>query len=376
MDGVLIGRVRGIDLRVNWSIGIIAMLIAWSLAETVLPDAVDGRSETEYWVAGTLTALGLLAALIAHELGHSLVALRNDVGVKGITLWMLGGVAVLERNPSTPGAAIRIAAAGPAVSAAIGVIGLAVAVPLTGLAGASVQWFGAMNLALAAFNLLPAFPLDGGRLYQAWQWRTTGSERDATRRAVRLGLSVGAVLVGIGLLELLLVSTIGGLWLMMIGWFIREAARAHLRQSEMERPLSDMHVTQVMSPAPVTVLSDISLDNFIAGVFFGGRHAAYPVVDADGAVVGMITLNAVRSLPPERAAHSTVAELTVPLDDLVVVAPETSVAELMPLMQERGERRALVMDDAGALLGIVSPSDVARLVAVVELAVDRVDHVG
>lgn len=376
MDGVLIGRVRGIDLRVNWSIGIIAMLIAWSLAETVLPDAVDGRSETEYWVAGTLTALGLLAALVAHELGHSLVALRNDVGVKGITLWMLGGVAVLERNPSTPGAAIRIAAAGPAVSAAIGVIGLAVAVPLTGLAGASVQWFGAMNLALAAFNLLPAFPLDGGRLYQAWQWRTTGSERDATRRAVRLGLSVGAVLVGIGLLELLLVSTIGGLWLMMIGWFIREAARAHLRQSEMERPLSDMHVTQVMSPAPVTVLSDISLDNFIAGVFFGGRHAAYPVVDADGAVVGMITLNAVRSLPPERAAHSTVAELTVPLDDLVVVAPETSVAELMPLMQERGERRALVMDDAGALLGIVSPSDVARLVAVVELAVDRVDHVG
>lgn len=370
MEGFLIGRIRGIDVRVNWSVAIIGLLIAWSLAETVLPDAVEGQSETEYWIVGATTAVGLLVALVAHELGHSLVALRDGVGVKSITLWMLGGVAILERNPSTPEAGMRIAAAGPAVSAGLGIVSLGLSVPLAGLAGAATQWFGVMNLALAAFNLLPAFPLDGGRIYQAWQWRSTGSEQDATRRAARLGLSVGAVLVGVGFLELLFVSTVGGLWLMMIGWFIREAAKAHWREAAMRRPLEELHVRDVMSKAPLTVLPEISVDSFIAGMFFGGRHAAYPVVDGAGTLLGLVTVNAVRSVAPEDHATRLVGDVTIPLDDLVTVGPDTPLTDLVPAMEGAGERRALVVTD-GTLVGIVSPSDVARLVSVLELAIDR-----
>lgn len=368
MEGLLVARIRGIEVRANWSIAIIGVLIAWSLAESVLPDMVEGRSDAAYWAAGGITAAALLAALVAHELGHSLVALGEGVWVRRITLWMLGGLAELESEPDTPRSALRIAGAGPVVSAGIGVIGLASSVLFDGLVGASLQWFGVMNLVLAVFNLIPAYPLDGGRIYQAWQWRVTGEQVSATERASDLGQRIGALLVAVGFFEFLFLSTVGGLWLMVIGWFIREAARAERRRALLVGPLSELTVRQVMSPTPLTVRADVMLENFVAGMFFGGRHAAYPVVADDDRLVGLVTLNAVRAVEPARLDTTTVGDVAEPLTTVPVVQPDQPAADLVEMMAGTGERRALVLDADGSLAGIVAPSDIARLVAVVELA--------
>ncbi len=368
MDGFRIGQFRGIDLRLNWSVVIIGVLITWSLAESVFPDNVDGtHSETEFWIVGALTAAGFLAALLAHELGHSVVALRHEVGVTGITLWMFGGIAVLGSEPKTPTAALRIAVAGPAVSAVIGVVTIAITPLFGGLGHVALLWFGVMNLVLVAFNLLPAFPLDGGRIYQAWEWRRVGDKDVATERAARVGLHVGGVLVAVGFIELLWGALVGGLWLVMIGMFIREAARAEWRQGVIAKPLATMSVSQVMTPDPLTVSADITIDAFIAGVFFGGRHAAYPVTDEAGSVVGLITLNKVRELGQSVTDQVTVGEVATRLEDLTIASPNQSVADLLPALSGRTESRVLVFDGE-VLAGIVAPSDLARLVSVLDLA--------
>ena len=361
------GRARGIDLRLNWSVFVIAVLVAWSLADSVFPEFVEGRSTGAYWVAGGLTSVAFFASLVAHELGHSIVALREGVKVKSITLWLFGGVAQLGSEPQTPGASFRIAVAGPAVSAGFGIVGVVAGTFLDGLPRIAVLWFGVMNLFLVVFNLLPAFPLDGGRIYQAWQWQRTGDARTATERAAVLGLTIGAALVGLGVLQLLVSGPVGGIWLMLIGWFIREAARAELRQVTVGEPLSKITVSQVMTANPAVVTSGMSVNDFVEAVFFGGRHAAYPVTDASGEVTGLITLSRLRSVPADEAGVRTMDELATPIDDVLIVAPSTPVTELLNRVGSTRDNRALVFD-AGALVGIVSPSDLSRLIAYLELA--------
>jgi Zn-dependent protease len=362
------GRARGIDLRLNWSVFVIAVLVAWSLADTVFPEYEVGRSSGAYWVAGAVTSVAFFASLVAHELGHSIVALREGVKVKSITLWLFGGVAQLGSEPQTPGASFRIAVAGPAVSAAFGIVGVVAGTLLNGLPRIAVMWFGVMNIFLVLFNLLPAFPLDGGRIYQAWQWQRTGDARTATERAAVLGLTIGAALVGLGVLQLLVSGPVGGIWLMFIGWFIREAARAELRQASVGEPLSKITVSEVMTANPAVVTAGMSVNDFVEAVFFGGRHAAYPVTDTSGEVMGLVTLRRLRSVRADNAGARTIGELATPIAEVVTVAPSAPVAELLNRVGGAGDNRALVFDD-GALVGIVSPSDLARLIAYLELRV-------
>ena len=367
MDGFLIGRVRGIELRLNWSVFVIAVLVTWSLAESVLPEFAEGRSDTQYWLTAAIMAIAFFSALIAHEMGHAVVAVREGVEVKGITLWLFGGVAQLGSEPETPKAAFRVAVAGPLVSAALGVLGLVIAIAFDGLAQVAILWFSLMNIALLVFNLLPAFPLDGGRIYQAWQWHRTGDAAAATAQAATVGLVVGAVLVGLGFLQAFFGQYVGGIWLMLIGWFLREAARAEWRHSAVEGPLSVLTVRQVMSRDPITVADHVTVHGFVAGLFFQGRHAAYPVTSESGEVTGLITIKALRGVAPEDAGLRTVGQLATPLAEVIVVSPSAPVATLLHELNTANDTRALVFEEE-QLVGIVSPSDVARLVSVVELA--------
>ncbi len=361
----MVARIRGIEIRVNWSVFLIGALVAWSLADGILPEAVEGYRTGEYWAAGIVATVAFFAALVGHEMGHSLVALDEGVNVETITLWLFGGVAQLERSPASPRSALRIAAAGPAVSAAIGLVAIAAAAAFGGLVGATLAWFGVINIALAVFNLLPAFPMDGGRLYQAWLWRRSGDERAATRKAAELGHRIGGALVVLGLLEVLLGGTIGGFWLVMVGWFVREAARAELHHVEVELPLRSIPVSEVMTTDPVRVGPDTSMTDFISGALLGGRHAAYPVTRGDE-LVGLITLTQVQGLDPEHRGATIVADVATPLDGLVTVEPTTAVSELLNRFGQSQDRRALVVE-GGRLVGIVAPSDITRLVTVMEL---------
>ncbi len=366
-EGLTLTRIRGIDIRLSWSVVIIVALVTWSLAIDTLPDLAEGYSDGAYWGVAALLAVGLLAALVAHELGHSIVAAREGVGVSSITLWVFGGIARLESQPSTAGSAFRIAGAGPAVSAVIGVISLAVAVAFDGLAAAAIAWFGVINLILAVFNLLPAFPMDGGRMYQAWWWARTRDQEDATRRAVSLGRTIGAIMIALGAIEALSGAAVGGVWLILIGWFVREAGRAELDQVTVLGPMGAVGVTEVMTGDPDTVIATDSLEAFVSESVLGGRHTTYPVVAADGSVVGLVNLQAVRTVDRERWPATTVRDVATPVEEVLTVDVTASVADVMERMGVDPRRRTLVFDDA-RLVGIVAPADLARLVTAVKLA--------
>lgn len=363
MNGLLIGRIRGIPIRINWSVAVIAALLASSLAGSVFPDLVEGRSDGEYWATAIVTTVAFLVSLAAHEYGHALTALRHGVRVTSITLWIFGGVAQLGDKPTSPSAALRIAAAGPAVSATIGVAAIAISTGLTGLPQSAALWLGAMNLLLMGFNLLPAFPLDGGRIYQAWLWRQGGDEVAATVRAARVGRGIGAGLVGLGVAQVAFGGFVGGLWSMAIGWFIREAARVERVDSITTQPLRQMTVAELMSPDPITVDADVPVTTFVDGLVRHGRHSGYPVV-RNGEIIGLVTLSTVHR--SDVGPATTVGEIALPIDRIPTVAPDASVSELIGIAADRSVTRTLVMD-GGHLVGIVASSDLSRLLTVLEL---------
>lgn len=236
-DSLRLGTISGITIGLHWSIALIAGLFTFTLAGTILPGTVPGYTDGAYLLVATMVSVTFLASIIAHELGHSVVAQNNDVGVSGITLFALGGVAKLESEPQTPGAAARIALAGPAVSVAIGV-GALVAATLAGALGVSplivagLSWLGIINVAMAVFNMLPALPLDGGRALQAALWKRNGDPHRATIGAATLGRYLGWGLVAFGLWQFLGGS--GGLWTALIGWFIVTSARAEAARARFE----------------------------------------------------------------------------------------------------------------------------------------------
>ena len=230
-QSVRLGRVAGIPVGAHWSVAVILVIIAELLAVTVLPGAFPHQSAGLYWVVAGAAAVVFLASLLAHELAHALVARRNGVGVRSITLWMLGGMAELDGDPPSAGADLRIALAGPAASLAAGVVlfGAGVAIGAAGgpgVAVAAATWLAVMNGILAVFNLLPGAPLDGGRVLRAVLWRHYGDRGRAERGAARAGRVLGAVMIGLGIGELLALRSLGGLWLMLIGWFLITAAAA------------------------------------------------------------------------------------------------------------------------------------------------------
>jgi Zn-dependent protease len=238
---VRLGQYAGIDIGLHWSIAVIAALLTITLGGSVLPQFAPGYGTPAYLVAALATGSLFLISIVAHELGHSLVALRNGVKVKGITLFALGGVATLGGEPSNAGAAARIALAGPAVSVGVAAIGLgggglAAAAGLPTLLVASLVWLGVVNLTLALFNLLPALPLDGGRLLQAYLWHRNGDRHGATIAAARLGRWLGWAMVAFGFWELS--QGANGLLTMLIGWFVVGAAKSEAQRAQAERQLA------------------------------------------------------------------------------------------------------------------------------------------
>jgi Zn-dependent protease len=381
LRGLRLGRLHGIPVQLHWSVLVVGWLIAWSLATTAIPDAAPGHGEVAYWLAGSAGAGAFLVGLLLHELAHSLVAQRNGMTVESITLWLLGGVASLRTEAPSARVALRVAAAGPLMSLVLAAVGAAVAAITHGAGGpelvtATAIWFATISAVLAVFNLLPAFPLDGGRIYEAYLWRRDGDRRGATTRAAAAGRVIGAGLIALGLLEAALLSLVGGLWLAMVGWFLREAAVTEVVQGEVQRRLDHYTVADVMTAAPATVPAEWTAAAFVEHLLGAGQHASYPVVDAAGRVTGLLTLAAIRATPSDRWPQVLVGSLATPLARVPTVQPRDSLAVLAAALGDRADMRALVIDRNGTepsavtsnqLTGIVSPSDLARLLVAVEL---------
>ncbi|MFR0354647.1 site-2 protease family protein [Streptomyces sediminimaris] len=367
-ESLPLGRIAGVRVGLHWSVLVIVALVTVMLAGGRFPDAHPHHSSWAYTVLALLTALVFLASLLVHELAHAVVAQRNGVQVDGITLWMLGGVARLRSEAPTPAAELRIAGVGPLTSAVLGAAftGLALwldAIGVSGLVVEAVAWLAAINVVLAVFNAVPAAPLDGGRLLRAYLWHRTGDPVRATRGASAAGRALGWFLVVLGFAMVLFEGNLSGLWSALIGWFLITAATEEARHAELGAVLAGLPVRRVMTRDPVTVRATVTVAAFLAeGPFGAYRHSAFPVLAADGAPAGLVTVRLVNEVPVQARSATTVADVMRPLADVATASPDEAVVDLLPRLEASRERRALVLDGEH-LVGIVTLADVSRAVS-------------
>lgn len=366
-ESVRLGRIAGVQVGVHWSVLAILALVVFGLAAGWLPFTAPDRSQGAYLVAALVAGLLFLASLLAHELSHAVLARRNGLPAERIVLWLFGGVALLRGDPATPGADLRIAGVGPLVSAVLGAVffglgGLAAAVGAGALVVGTLNWLALINVVLAVFNLVPAAPLDGGRILRAAVWRWTGDRQRAAILAARAGRLFGVALIGLGLAQLLLVRGFGGLWLALIGWFLIAAARAEETYATTRHTLAGVRVSEAMTPDPVTAPAQLTVGEFIDRLLFNQRFSGFPLIDSQRRLAGLVTLNRIREVPPESRPTTTLRQVACPADQVPQARPEEDLLRLLPRMSECSDGRAVVVDEAGRVVGIVSPSDIARLV--------------
>lgn len=371
-DAIPLGRVAGFPVKVHWSVLVILWLFTWSLAST-LPSTAKGYSPLAYWLAGAGGATVLLASLLAHELAHAIVARRAGVAVESVTLWLFGGVTALGGEAKTPKAAFRIAIAGPATSLALAATfgGLVAALHSVGAAPVVVgvaSWLAVINLLLGLFNLLPGAPLDGGRVLRAYLWRRHGDMVRAGIGAAHAGRVLAFILIALGLAEFVAGGLVGGVWLAFIGWFIFAASREEETRITTQQLFAGVRVCDAMTARPHTAPGWITVEDFIQRYVLGDRHSAYPVADRNGAIVGLVTLGQLRDVAPGRRDTTTVAEIALPLDAVPTAGPQEPLTALLERMGPVGARSRALVVDAGGVVGIVTPSDITRLMDVYRLA--------
>ncbi|MEX1142288.1 MAG: site-2 protease family protein [Thermoleophilaceae bacterium] len=360
-----IGRVAGIEIGVNWSWLIIFALIAWSLAAAIFPETNPGLSTGAYVAMAAVAAVLFFVSLLLHELGHATVARREGMDIDGIVLWLFGGVARFKGLFPSAGAELRIALAGPAVTVVIAAVLLALAwaVPLPAGVDGVVTWLGTINVVLLVFNMLPALPLDGGRVLRAILWSSTGDFTRATQIAGALGRGFGIVMIAGGFLMLFLAGAAGGLWLALIGWFLMAAASAESNLATVREALGTLDVRDAMASEPIVAHPDMGVDRFVDELFTRSRHAAYPVVGDGGDVVGLLGFRDVAALAPERWTATRVRDLARPVADVLVLAPTDDLGSAAMELSQTQIGRALVLDD-GRLVGLLSMTDVSRLIEI------------
>jgi Zn-dependent protease/CBS domain-containing protein len=365
MHSVRIGRILGIELRVDWSVIVIFWLLMWQFATIALPSIAPGYTTAEYWVTAFLATALFIATLAAHELSHSVTAQRRGLRVRDITLWMLGGVATLEGTTKTPADDLAIAVAGPAASIGIGVGGIclaivAAAVSAPELVVAAAVWIATINLVIAIFNLAPAAPLDGGRILRAWLWKRSGNRSDAAIKAAHAGRWFAWLLMAAGFVEFALGGSIGGLWLIVLGWFVFGAARAEEQQEFLEQTLGGVRVQEVMTPHPLTAPASVSVAELVRDFVMRSHCSAFPLTAGDGRVVGLVTLNRCKTVPAEQRDRVRAVDIADPIDQVTTAAPGEPVLEVLQRAKTQPVR--VLVFDHEQLVGIVTPTDITRIV--------------
>jgi Zn-dependent protease/CBS domain-containing protein len=370
MRGFRLGSVLGFEIRIDYSWFIIFFLILWTFTVGVFPASVPGLETGVYVAMGVIGTLLFFASLLAHEISHSLVARGRGIPVEGITLFVFGGMAHTRMEAESPGDEFAIAGIGPVSS-----LGIAILFGLVGWAGAVAGWSPAIvavaqylafiNVALAVFNLLPGFPLDGGRLFRAAAWKYTGDLRKATRWSSNGGKVLGYTLMALGLVQVFAGALIGGLWFLFIGWFVRTAAEAGFRQHVLRESLEGVTAAEMMSRNPQTVPAAMTLQDFVEDFILDGRHRGYPVVE-DDRLVGLVLLDRVKAVPRAEWPRRTVRDVMRPRDELTVVAPGERMSQVLERLGDADAGR-IVVASGDRIAGIITRSDLARWVERAEM---------
>jgi Zn-dependent protease len=361
-----IGRLLGVPIGLNWGVLLVGALLAWSLAVVSLPQVAPRHPTSAYWFAAVIGVLAFLGSLVGHELGHSYVAKRNGVHVVEITLWLFGGVAKLEGDADDPGAEFRIAAAGPAMSGVLAVLAGVAAWATRQAEGSRVLvglliWLSAINVVLAVSNLLPAFPLDGGRMLRAVLWRRSGRKRPATRTASLIGqVLAGAMIVG-AVVIMWRSSVWSGVWILALGLFLAVAARSEWAASGARPELLGHPVGEFRRGLPQPLLTTSTVAD-LERVLNDNPHAVLvPVADEQGAVTALVTRDAVSRIPPAQRRVVPIRSLTEPMVGLPRVHPSESVTDVVGRLGRGRSWWALVVDGNG-VEGVLCSDDVDAVI--------------
>ncbi len=337
---IRLGRLFGIEVGFNWSLIFIFALVAWTLATSVLPDVAPGYGAGIYWIIAAIGAVLFYASLLAHELSHAIVARRNGVKVAGITLWLFGGVSRLEGEPASARAEALIAGVGPLTSFVIAAIAFAVAAVrssnalLSGLFG----WLTFVNLVLGLFNLVPAFPLDGGRILSSLLWWRSGSRQRGVHNAVRVGMAI-------------------------LGWFLLSAGASEEAGSAVRSLLRSVPVSAAMTSPVVTLPDWVSVEQFLESVAPNHPFTTYPVHEPSGKLTGVVRLSDLVRLPAGERGRKHLIDVARPIAEVPVTNPREDLSALIQRIGSGLEQRVLVFDN-GKLVGILSPADIARVLTI------------
>jgi Zn-dependent protease/CBS domain-containing protein len=360
---IRLGRIGGVEVRINWSWLVIFALIVWSLADGVFPSQNPGLSDGVHLAMAIVAALLFFASLLLHELGHAWVARREGLEIDGITLWLFGGVSQFKSRFPSPGAEFRIAIAGPLVSLVLGVVFVLIA--LAGLPSAVdgvAAWLGYINLTLLVFNLIPALPLDGGRVLRAALWRSRGDLGWATRIATEIGRGFGYLFIALGIAMFIFQGSFSGAWLAFIGWFLLQAATAEARYIATEAALAGLRVRDLMVRKPVTVDGNLTIGQFMDEVAQSRRFTTYPVVDADRPI-GLLAFSSVAAVPRSEWDSRRVRDAMIPLDGVPLLTEDETAVDALTALSSPTSNRGLVVEN-GHLAGLLSITDLTRALEV------------
>jgi Zn-dependent protease/predicted transcriptional regulator len=359
-----LGRIAGVRIGLNWSWAVVFALIVWSLAVGIFPSQNPGLSDGTYIAMALAAALFFFASLLAHELGHARQARREGMEIEGITLWLFGGVAQFKGAFPSAGAEFRIAIAGPLVSLGLGIffVLLAVFARLPNAVDGVAAWLGYINLSLLVFNLLPALPLDGGRVFRSALWYLKGDLAWATRVAADVGRAFGYLLIAAGIALLIFQGSFSGAWLAFIGWFLLQAATAEARYVATRQALEGLHVRDLMVREPTTVEADLTLARFMDEVARSHRYPTYPVLE-HGRPVGLLAFRSVAAVPRDEWERRLVRDVMIPREKVPLLDEDEPAIDALAELSAGDLNRGLVVEN-GHLAGLLSIADLARALEV------------
>jgi len=353
-------QIAGIDIGIHYTWFFIFILITWSLAQGLFPQMYPGWDTATYWITGVLAALLLFVSVLLHELAHSLVAQARGMSVNSITLFIFGGVSNLEDEPEKPKIEFAMAIVGPLTSLILAGIfwGLAQVVenqkePLE----AMLNYLALINLILAVFNILPAFPLDGGRVLRSILWGSTGSLTKATNIAAIVGRVFGWFLIALGILQLFTGNFIGGIWIAFIGWFLSSAAESGRQQVTMREQLGNVKVKDIMDSELKTIGPQTSVEELVRNILQKQYGRAVPVC-SNGDAVGVVTVTDIKGLPKEKWAETPVKEIMTK-QPLYSVSPDDDLSSVLQLVTKQDINQVLVLQK-GKCIGLLNRADIIR----------------
>ena len=370
-----IGTIKKIPIRLHFTLIIVFFLISWTLATGFMPSYYPTLNESQYWMMGAIGAVILFISILLHELSHSLLSIRYGIGVHQIILFIFGGISDIKDETKDFKKEFKIAVVGPLTSYALSGLFWSLFITISYINDNNFQNIGEyltiiegillyssiINLIIGSFNLIPAFPLDGGRMLRAGLTKWKKDFDQATSIASKIGIAISFGIMGLGFITILRGSFLGGFWLIIIGWFLNSGAQAYLEQNELSNRLKGIKLNAIMNQNFIAVKPDLKLSDLIANYFNVYWKSAFPVIDEDNHLVGMITTDAVFKKGKMEIENKKVEDLMIPVSEIIVMGAEREVNDALKQLFRKNMSRIFIVNNQSQLLGLVSKTDILNL---------------